>query len=210
MHQPSLLTSSTNFVLTTELSTPPSLHTDLAGRVNRNLKSSLIAFHSDNQTTWDISLPWLQLALNSSIHLATKNTPNSLIFRYSPVPPLINQWSINEILPNKSDQTTTYNWQLIRDNLKSAHRKYAAVYDQGRTPTPFRVGDAVWLQAHPLSSATRKETAKLMKRWLGPFTITSFLTPVTVELKNKFGTRKAHVSQIKFCTKHTLTNNTQI
>ena len=56
----------------------------LAERCNRNLKASLIAFHSRNQSTWDESLPWLQIAFNSAKHESTGRSPFEVMFKFTP------------------------------------------------------------------------------------------------------------------------------
>jgi hypothetical protein len=55
--------------------TPYYPHRSHAERVHRNLRSDLIAYHADNQTTWDKNLTWLQLAFNTATHEATEHTP---------------------------------------------------------------------------------------------------------------------------------------
>jgi hypothetical protein len=72
--------------------------------------------------------------------------------------------------------------------------------NRNRAPAPFKVGDLVYYRNHPVRHAGHNVTAKLFRRWKGPFKIEKFLTPVTVRLvdptTSKLVTR-AHVSLLK-------------
>jgi hypothetical protein len=70
-----------------------------AERFNRNLRAALIAYHRDAHDTWDQQLPWLQLAFNTAEHESTKSTLFAVIFPFRAGSPLLNQWTINELLP---------------------------------------------------------------------------------------------------------------
>jgi transposase InsO family protein len=63
-----------------------------AERFNRNLRSALIAFHSDSQTTWDKNLSWLQPAFNTATHKYTGATPFQVMFPFRAGSPLLHQW----------------------------------------------------------------------------------------------------------------------
>jgi hypothetical protein len=58
----------------------------------------------------------------------------------------------------------------------------------------------MYYKNHPISTAGRREAAKLMPRFKGPFKIAKFLTPVTAELvdpESSHFVTKAHVSLLK-------------
>jgi transposase InsO family protein len=50
----------------------------LVERFNRNLKAALVAFHHDQQNSWDQNLHIFQNGFNSAWHEATKSTPAKL------------------------------------------------------------------------------------------------------------------------------------
>ena len=64
-------------------------------RFNRNLRNSLIAYHSEAHNTWDQNLTWLQLSFNLAEHESTKAAPFAVIFPFRSSSPLINRWKIN-------------------------------------------------------------------------------------------------------------------
>ena len=72
-----------------------------AERFNRNLRNALIAYHSEAHNAWDQNLTWLQLAFNMAEHESTKAAPFAVIFPFRSSSPLINQWKINELLPER-------------------------------------------------------------------------------------------------------------
>lgn len=170
-----------------------------AERVNRNIKSALIAYHSADHSEWDLNLEWLQYAFNTAIHESHKSTPFSLLLGFQPNCPLSNLWSLNELLPDVVDPVEIKErWKRAYANLKKSHGVVERKYNRSRVPSPFKVGDVVFLKNHPLSNAANKFSAKLALRFLGPFWIHKFSSPVSVVLrdgKGKFS--RAHVSQLK-------------
>lgn len=171
-----------------------------AERFNRNLKSALIAFHADNQDTWDENLCWLQLAFNSAQHESHKAVPFEVMLGYPPNNPLSNLWKVSDLLPSPGSPDVKATWEAARRNLLKAHARLRKRYNQGRKPNPFQVGDLVYCRSHPSSSAVHKRTAKLCFRWSGPHRILRMLTPVTAQLGDPqtggmIG--RAHVSHLK-------------
>jgi transposase InsO family protein len=171
-----------------------------AERFNRNLRAALIAFHMNAQNTWDQNLVWLQVAFNSAEHEATKTCPFAVVFPFRAASPLLNQWRIQDLLPDKvNSRLLRQRWKAVKVNSGKSHARMATRY-KDRIPQPFQVGDVVYCKNHPISDAGRKISAKLLPRWKGPFKIDAFLTPVTVRLvdldKDKYVTR-AHVSHLK-------------
>lgn len=171
-----------------------------AERFNRNLRSALIAFHAENQTTWDQELPWLQFAFNTAPHESHKAVPFEVMLGFKPNDPLANIWKIGDLLPPPGVTDVKATWQAARRNLIRARELVGRKYNKGRKPNPFQVGDLVFCKAHPASSAVDKRAAKLSYRWTGPHRIVRFLTPVTARLVDPqtgkiFG--RAHVSHLK-------------
>lgn len=76
-----------------------------AERLNRNLKSALIAFNAHSQNKWDETLSWLPLALNLARHESSKFTPFELMFRFRPNCPLSNAWHLYDLLPEEPSVT---------------------------------------------------------------------------------------------------------
>ena len=173
-----------------------------AERFNRNLRSALIAYHAEQQTTWDQNLKWLQLAFNTARHDSHQAVPFEILFGFSPALPLTNLWDIEDLLPREPNNKTAERWKVARKNLLRAHERVRRRYNQGRIPNPFRIGDWVYCQSHPLSSAADKHAAKLCYRWSGPYRILGFMSPVTARLGVPGDKQKmviSHISKLKRC-----------
>lgn len=171
-----------------------------AERFNRNLRSALIAYHAEQQDTWDQNLRWLQLAFNTALHEGHRSVPFELMFGFKPNNPLSNIWKISDLLPSTPNKDVKTVWLAAKRNLNRAHERVKRRYDKGRRENPFKVGQLVYCLAHPVSSAIDKRAGKLCYRWTGPHRIVRFLSPVTAMLVNpetgiKF--RKAHISHLK-------------
>ena len=148
------------------------------------------------------SLKWLQLAFNTALHDSHKAVPFEVMFGFSPTLPLANLRNIDDLLPRNPDIRTADGWKEARKNLLRAHERVRSRYNQGRIPNPFKVGDLVYCQSHPISSAADKRAAKLCYRWSGPYRILGFASPVTARLGDPGGISKeivSHISKLKPC-----------
>ena len=124
-----------------------------------------------------------------------------MIFPFRTGSPLINEWKINELLPEKCNKgALKQRWIAVKQNLFKSHVNMANRYNRNRVPQPFKVGDLVYYRNHPVSHAGWQITAKLLHSWKGPWKIESFLTLVTARLVDpttgNFVT-KVHVSLLK-------------
>ena len=147
---------------------------------------------------------WLQLAFNTAKNESTKATPFEVIFPFRAGSPLMNRWSIHDLLPERVNaRQLRRRWNQVRQSLRRAQQRVADRYNRGRTPTPFKVGDLVYYRSHPIIQAAHAFSAKLALRWKGPYKVERWLTPVTARLVNpnndEFATG-AHVSLLKFCS----------
>lgn len=72
-------------------------------------------------------------------------------------------------------------------------------YNKGRREVKFSVGDDVYVKNFPRSNAAARYTAKLAKKFRGPFVIVEFLTPVTILVRDRSTghTFKTHVTHLK-------------
>ena len=164
----------------------------------------MIAYHCDDQTGWDVNLYWLQMAFNFARHESHKYTPYSLMFTFPPNNPLSNLWSIKELLPDSDKHVNVKDlWKRVAANLKVSHGKVLQRYNQNRRPVPFSEGDLVLVKTFPQSKAVNKFSAKLSRRFEGPYKIVRFSSPVTVHLEHcETGNyKRAHVSFLKMWKK---------
>lgn len=181
--------------------TPYRPHASVAERVNRNIKSALTILHHQSQKKWDTHLGELALALNTSIHEATMQTPAALFLGRELRHPLSNMWKLDEDIWTEDDiPKLEERWAQALKNLESARKKAAQKYNKGRTDSPLKEGDLVLCRLYPQSSAADGQSSKIMRKWQGALKIARFTSRVTVDLCDpqtlKF-VRKAHVAQLK-------------
>lgn len=172
---------------------------NMAERVNRNIKSALIAFHAESHNTWDDNLGWLQFAFNISRHEAHRKSPFELMFPFRPRHPLTLLWSIEELLPDNPEEVKS-RWKDAKKQLFSSHRKTEIKFNEHRIDSKFAVNQLVLVKVWSKSDKVKKIMSKLNYRWHGPWRIGKFLTPVTVSLvdpENAQFERIAHITHLK-------------
>jgi hypothetical protein len=141
----------------------------------------------------------LQVAFNTAEHESTKASPFVGMFPFRAGSPLLNQWKIQELLPAKCDtRSLQRRWAQVKQNLRKSRARVEQRYNLRRAPNPFQVGDIVYYRNHPTSNAGKREAAKLMPRFKGPFRIGKFLTPVTAELVDTKSSR--FITKTRFIT----------
>lgn len=172
-----------------------------AERINRNLKSALIIYHSGAPTKWDQSLNWLSLAFNTAQHESHRTTPARLLLSYEINTPLSNLWSLNDILPERVDpQELRVRWEAAKRNIILAHRREERAYNRGRRAVTVAVGDRVyvrnvWGQRH----GSKEAIGKLAPRYIGPCEVIRILSPVNFLVKDLQTHReiRTHLNQLK-------------
>ena len=93
--------------------------------------------------------------------------------------------------------------EFVREKLQQAKEVNKLHYDEKHIPCSFKVGQKVLLRNRPRSSKKKKESAKLMAKWRGPYEIKSIIdeNELTFELLD-CNTRKPlkyshHIGDIK-------------
>lgn len=168
-------------------------------RNNKNLKTALKIFSSQQHTAWDVNLAYLTFAFNTAPHEGHKRTPCSIFLGRELNHPLTSQWNLDSNTVD-SKETAEEKIKSITKELKATHQKTKQAYDKNRKPSPFQVGDLILYRQFIHSNKAKRITHKLTQIWRGPFVITDVLTPVNVRIQlvsdpslNKI----VHVAQIK-------------
>lgn len=172
----------------------------LAERMNRNLKSALIAFHCDHPSRWETSLGWLNFAFNTARHEAHLDTPAALMFAHPVNSPLANLWEISELLPEKvTPAGIRETWQRAKRNMARAHKRLEARYNKGRKPARFAPGDLVYTRYTPGRDGRHQVQGKLAPRFVGPWRVIDTPSPVTLRVRDEATglEHRVHVSHVK-------------
>lgn len=173
----------------------------------------MIAQFCDNdQRKWDVNLPNLTFAYNTSRNDSTEFTPaflnfgreleppNSLYRSVQPVPDSPVQETPAETAPlterlRKLQET----FELVRVNLARAFTAQSKYYNLRRREWRCHLGDEVLKREHNLSSAVKHYNAKLAPKYSGPYKIVKVHSPVVYDLKGGNGRilRRIHIKDLK-------------
>jgi len=143
-----------------QLISPYTPQVNLTERVNRTIKS-IIRSHIIDQshTKWATTLPYVQLAINSSFHESTKFTPSEGFLGREI------QLSIDNMLdklPHNFDKEAYSKiCNSILQHQTIASRKQASYYNQHHEDVSYQIGDKVLLRNTTLSSKVDGVTAAL-------------------------------------------------
>ena len=86
-------------------------------RVNRTLKTSVMAFVEGNHNTWDAKLPELVFVLNNAPHSATRKSPAMVNYGKEPVPPGTRRREQDQVADETAAQEDADAWLERMKNL---------------------------------------------------------------------------------------------
>lgn len=178
-------------------------NSNITERKIRDLNAMLRAYHSNDQTGWDKNIFYLQAALNSAYNQSTQSTAHELMFGYRHNSPLANVWQLNDLVGEElSEEVRRENLKRAISNIKKAilRNKNSPRFSDAKVKHPFKVNQLVMVRTHHLSSKIKKQTAKLLMKYKGPYRIIYFTSPVTVILQrvdDLSDVLKSHIIDLK-------------
>ena len=176
----------------------------LTERMNKTIKQQLTAFIDPLHTTWDLILPFITHAYNTSVQASTRISPFRALYGRDPrLPP-----DIKVDLPKKHTRTDAMDWWLhlqqvqpilrmsIHKNLQLAQARQKRCYDKDRQAVEYAIGAKV-LVYFPIRRQGLSES--MMHRWIGPFTVIRSMRANTYSLRRDANGRitYAHVIRMK-------------
>ena len=148
---------------------------------HRTIEQILRAYVSPQQDDWSAWLPVAEFAYNNSISAATRQTPFYANFGYHPTAP-------PSLLNPPADPDAARYLEALRDvqltitrELELAKAQATEQANRHRRPLTFNIGDRVRLSSDFLTLADYP-SSKLRPRYLGPFTVTAIVSPVSYRL----------------------------
>ena len=177
-------------------------------RVNRVLKTMIVAFLRDDHRDWDLHLHEFRFACNTAVHGSLMLTPAFLNFGREPLPyrSLRNEVDVKQqrCVPEPSEwlermKRLSHLRDLITRNLVHAYETQAMYYDKHRRQRHFEVGDLVLKRKQVLSNKTKNIMAKLLDKFSGPYKVVRRLSLVVFRLVAAKGkcAGKEHVRHLK-------------
>jgi hypothetical protein len=168
------------------------------------MQDMLRAFVNDNRTDWDIKLPALELAYNSSINQSIGCTPFELDIGMKPRLPIDVVSEVRD-KPNTALDQFMSNWEdtwaLAHKHIKKAQIRQKAYADKSRREEGYVVGDLAWVRR---DRGTLQDgigaIEKLGPRNEGPYEVIELHGENNVTLKLNEGDGrhpKFHVSQLR-------------
>src|SRR5262249_38334772 len=126
----------------------------LVERFNQTLEGMLSKYVSKSQKDWDLWIPHVVFAYNTSEQERTGYSPYYLMFGNNPnLPSDLKYQGVKEDLRGKDYRVQTGEMvdKLMKaraqamENLNQAQKQQKKFYDQGREGHKFIIGDKVWL-----------------------------------------------------------------
>lgn len=151
-------------------------------RVNRTLKYMIAAYLDENHNKWDQYLPEFRFAINSAVQETIGMTPAELQLGrklHGPMDKLLQGKNLPPDGPayDVVHCLTQLQFKAI-ENSKKAHARKTRNYNKHRRELTFKEKDRVWIRNFPQSSAKAKFTAKLARKWKGPYRVIKRLGPL--------------------------------
>ena len=170
----------------------------LVERFNRTLCDMLSNYVSEEPDSWDLYLPFVTLAYNSSEQTTLKNNPFYLFYGRQPNLPT----DIIVTREDEEEENVKYNWkksiELAKKNLMIAQEKQKQNYDKDTKVVQYQENDLVLLKAP-------NAPGKFNPRWNGPFQIVKKINNLNYSIKKHPHNEKdkiftVHVNRMKLFT----------
>ena len=158
-------------------------------RMNRVLEDMLRHYCDPSQTDWDEHLSLAEFAVNIAVQASTRFTPFMLNSGQHPRTPTTIA-ELRDAYPNGRRKNPAAEQKFVemqqrlkaaRENLNGAQQRQKAFADEVRRTHSFTIGQRVLLSTVHLSRRS-PGTAKLLPKWIGPFTISERIGEVAFRL----------------------------
>jgi hypothetical protein len=172
-------------------------------RYIRDVTTLLRCFYQNCQNMWDSSLGYIQTSLNTAINSSTGFSAFGLMFNHECNNSLSNLWKLNDLVSeNITIEQRKDNLIKAINNVKRSVRinSQRNKYLDPHNKHPFKLGSTVYIKTHFQSSKINNFCKKLAPRYVGPYSIIYFVTPVTVLVQNKQNVKevkKVHIIDLK-------------
>lgn len=177
---------------------------NMVERYNRTLKTTLRLWANENQTNWDILLPYARFAYNTEYHSIIKETPYFVNHGRDA------RTAVDVILGISNQHATSVHDYVntINDRLRLVHERIKVIYNkinQDRVneliregkQVKYNIGDLVYMYD---PTSTPGLSKKLTKRWLGPYKITRSKSTTDYELLVDGHSKVVHINRLQLAS----------
>ena len=165
---------------------------------NKTVAKYFASFVDETTLDWEIYVPALMFAYNTSYHSTIATTPFELLYGMRPRTPAFPSGDIQrkfygETFATERLQTLQKARQLARQHIDTNQAKYKEQHDKKSRPHDFSIGQRVWYT----QTDFLKKNKKLAPKYLGPATIIEINESVVkIQLDNN-KLKKLNVKRIK-------------
>ena len=177
----------------------------LVERFNRTLLNMLARSTKDHPFDWEMQLPKVCMAYNTSVQSSTGYSPFFLMFGRKAKLPIDLMYGFQQAQTTTNEyvaelqRTISTAYQHVREKVKGQHERQKEYYNRKIHGKPYSVGDLVWLYSPVVAKGRSK---KLHHPWLGPYMIIKKLSDVTYRIQhcnNKKKRMVVHFDRLKPC-----------
>lgn len=169
-------------------------------RFNRVIKNMISCYIKDNHKKWDEHLAKLTCAYRTSKSEVTEHTPYYINFGSEMITDGSEYEFERQRMKCVRDPSVRVNAdsdvqhkvtelqglrQFVKTRLAQAHEKAKHDYNLRHRPVKYNVGDLVWKREYSLSDASKNFSAKLGKKFTGPYKIKQKLGISVYELEDE-------------------------
>ena len=167
----------------------------LTERMNQNLESYLRCYVNYHQDNWAELLPSAEFAYNQSRNTATRRTPFSMAYKFTPE--FRTQIAAKRTMQEGQNQSAEEKAQQLEDSLRESKELWASTrstmaeyYNRKHVDKSYKIGDEVMLASKNIR--LRKPSKKLTDKFLGPFKVIEAVGKVAYKLQLPKGYSRLH------------------
>lgn len=183
-------------------------------RYNQTIETMICSYIEEDHREWDLYLPEIQCAINTSISHVTGHSPHQVVFgsdlildaREKQLDTEVDNPEIQdpEDLPEEEILRRQELIQELKEKLELAKRRNAERYNLRRRDSPeFSTGCMVWRKNFVKSNKAKGISKKLAHTWIGPYRVKERVGRVSYMLLDDYGRDDGpwHVEQLKKCVR---------
>ena len=177
-------------------------------RANRTLEDTMTNFVEEDQRDWDLHLPLLELAVNSTKQASTGYSPFFMLYGREAVLPIDVMMKTKVVTgqnpaADKLAEELKNVWGKAIKSMEKAQQRQGEAVNKKRREVNFEVGDRVLLSTRHIKmvgSKQLKRSVKFAEKFIGPYTIRKVVNAnaYTLELPEQFQMHPTvNVTQLK-------------